>query len=100
MVVAGREERPEASAPQPQVVAAVPLVPALPVVAAVPQPVPGSPAQSTQRGPDVIRVSIGRVEVRAAATLPSPPQAAPPAAPAAPVRVSLQGYLRGEREAR
>jgi hypothetical protein len=51
---------------------------------------------AAQRGPDVIRVSIGRVDVRAPA---APPRPAPPVpVPAAKAdRLSLQDYLRGQR---
>jgi hypothetical protein len=43
--------------------------------------------------PPVVRVTIGRVEVRAAAPPPAPrPAAAPPAGP----RISLDDYLRGK----
>lgn len=81
-----------------------PVVQAVPaLVAAAVELTPGRPPQASEgahRGPDLVHVSIGRVEVRALA--PAPPAAPASAAPAtsAPERLSLQAYLRGHRESR
>jgi len=78
------------------------VVPAVPVAIATAAPagaVPGSSAPS-QRGPDVIRVSIGRVDVRAPAAPPRPAPKPAPVPAAKADRLSLQEYLRGQRGAR
>lgn len=85
-----------------QLESSVPVVPAVPaVLAAAALPAGKSePSFAAQRGPDVIRVSIGRVDVRVPAA--PPRQAAPPVpVPAATAdRLSLQDYLRGQRGTR
>jgi len=75
---------------------AVPAVPArsAPVI---PQSEQGRVAS---RGPDVVRISIGRVDVRAPAPQPRPAPAAPTPPAAKLERLSLQDYLHGHREAR
>lgn len=77
------------------------VVPAAPVALAPAAPAGAMNESSVaaQRGPDVIRVSIGRVDVRAPA---APPRPAPPVpVPAAKAdRLSLQDYLRGQRGTR
>jgi hypothetical protein len=94
---AARQSQPAARQSQPAAL----VVPAAPVALA-----PAAPAgarnessAAAQRGPDVIRVSIGRVDVRAPA---APPRQAPPVpVPAAKAdRLSLQDYLRGQRGTR
>jgi hypothetical protein len=78
------------------------VVPAVPVALAAPAPVGAINESSTaaQRGPDVIKVSIGRVDVRAPAPppRPAPLQVLVPAAKSD--RLSLQDYLRGQRGTR
>jgi hypothetical protein len=78
------------------------VVPALPVALAPAALAGGMPESSVaaQRGPDVIRVSIGRVDVRAPAPAPRPSPPPVPVAAAKADRLSLQDYLRGERGAR
>jgi hypothetical protein len=77
------------------------VVPALPVALA-PAALAGGMTESlvaARRGPDVVRVSIGRVDVRAPAPPPRP-SAPPIPVPAAKAdRVSLHDYLRGQRGA-
>jgi hypothetical protein len=76
------------------------LVSVQPAASAAAQAPPAARAQPhdvTQRGPDVIRVAIGRVDVQAPAAQPRPAPS-PPAPPAATAeRMTLQEYLRGER---
>jgi hypothetical protein len=103
---AGRSELPAdtAAIAEPRLLAAVPP-PAAPLVVALPVPEPrlasaDSPAAAeSPRGPDVVHVSIGRIDVRA----PAPP-ATPPAPrqvrSAEPEPLALDAYLRGKREAR
>lgn len=79
----------------------VPAAPALPAsVPPRPELVAVEPASETDRGPDVVHISIGRVEVRAAAPAPIavPPEPTRPdtSAPA----LSLADYLRGGRAQR
>lgn len=60
-------------------------------------------ADTSPREPDVVHVSIGRVDVRgsvAAPRQPAPRQQTRQAAPSSSARLSLQDYLRGQREAR
>jgi hypothetical protein len=77
-------------------------VAAVPATTATTTPVPPAGTSSPggaheQRGPDVVHVSIGRVEVRA--TLPPPaPAAAPGRARVAAPTLSLHDYLSGKRE--
>jgi hypothetical protein len=54
-----------------------------------------SPSGTTPAAPDVVHVSIGRVEVRA--TLEAPPEASAPAPSRREPAVSLQDYLDGRR---
>jgi hypothetical protein len=73
-------------------------VPALPAVMPLrPALTVAEPASAADRGPDVVHISIGRVEVRAAA--PAPAVVAPaPSRPDHPApALSLSDYLRGER---
>lgn len=83
-------------------------VPATPVPAS-PVPAPADPDRTAPRqppAPDVVQVTIGRIEVRATI---APPRPAAPAPPPAPVRstdrpdeqvLSLADYLHGKRGAR
>ncbi len=78
------------------------LVSVQPAASALAQAPPAALAQSdevAQRGPDVIRVAIDRVDVQAPAAQPRPAPS-PPVLPAAKAeRLTLQDYLRGERGA-
>ncbi|MBX9581698.1 MAG: hypothetical protein K2X87_15455, partial [Gemmataceae bacterium] len=53
---------------------------------------PAPRVEPQPEGPPVVRVTIGRVEVRA--NFPSPPAGRPPAGRPAP-RLSLEDYLKG-----
>lgn len=55
-------------------------------------------AHAARRAPDVVHVSIGRIEVRAPAAPAAP--VSRPARPSAPEPLGLDAYLRGQREAR
>lgn len=74
------------------------VVPAVPVALAqaAPAGVTNESAVAAERRPDIVRVSIGRVDVRAPAAPPRP--STPVGVPAAKAdRLSLQDYLRGQR---
>ena len=76
-----------------------PVVPAIPVLlaaAALPGGMPES-SVAAQHGPDVIRISIGRVDVRAPAPQPRPAAPPVPVPPAKADRLTLQDYLSGQR---
>jgi hypothetical protein len=95
-------ERTTAALPAVPSSARLPAVPAVPVLAAR----MASPALRRESGsderpsqPDVVVVSIGRVDVRPSKP-PSIPERAPERRPVDPKRLSLQDYLRGQREAR
>jgi len=77
-------------------VQAIPIVPAAPLPAAA----MNESSAPGQRGPDVIRVSIGRVDVRAPAPPPLPARPQVPVPAAKSDRLSLQDYLRGQRGTR
>jgi hypothetical protein len=94
---AARQSQPATRQSQPAAL----VVPAAPVALAPAAPAGAMNESSVaaQRGPDVIRVSIGRVDVRAPAAPPRPSTPVPvPAAKAD--RLSLQDYLRGQRGTR
>jgi len=78
------------------------VVPALPI-ALRPTAQVGSRTESpaaARRVPDVVRISIGRVDVRVPAPSPRPPASPPPVPAAKAGPVSLHDYLRGQRSAR
>jgi hypothetical protein len=52
---------------------------------------------STRRGPDIVKVSIGRVEVRVPAAPPRPGVREVPVPAAKTDQLSLHDYLRGQR---
>lgn len=85
---------PPAAAPA---VSAVPIRPAVPALHAA-EAFPVVPSRQANPVPEpVVRISIGRVEVRAAlSTVPPPPQARSTPRPGP---IPLQDYLRGRREA-
>ena len=81
-------------------------VSASPAVEPVPPRLSAGPARGrahdTPREPDVVQVTIGRVEVRGPAPVPAPapPAPSPPRGASGPEPLSLGDYLRGKREAR
>ncbi|BBX69949.1 hypothetical protein [Mycolicibacterium psychrotolerans] len=79
----------------------LPQVPAAPAFPASAPPRPdltaGEPTRETGRGPDVVHISIGRVEVRAAAPAPVAVAPAPTRPDASAPTLSLADYLRGGR---
>jgi hypothetical protein len=89
---------PEPAAPRTHPVSAVPAEPTPPPPRAmVVAPEPERPAERT---PDVVHVSIGRVEIRTATTAPAKPVrvAADTSEATGPAKtLSLADYLRGER---
>jgi hypothetical protein len=101
-VVDRREPEPQLSESRMAalVVSAVAAVSAVAPAALQPAPVAEQPANPPQRGPDVVHVSIGRVEVRAPAQPPMPAPSPAARSAGAPERLSLQGYLRGQRDTR
>ena len=104
----GSTSRPSSPAARAASVRDLLVVPAAPT-AAVSSTAPlasatGSASVDTSaREPDVVRVSIGRVDVRATMAPPRPPAAPEPVRQperASAERLSLQDYLRGQREVR
>jgi hypothetical protein len=81
-----------------------PILPQVPAVPALPASVPprldltaAEPARETDRGPDVVHISIGRVEVVAAAPAPVAVRPAKSRPDSSAPTLSLADYLRGGR---
>jgi len=88
------------SAPDLLVVPAAPAAALSSAAALVPAPGPVT-ADASPREPDVVHVSIGRVDVRATVApphRPAPPEQARPPVRSPSERLSLHDYLRGQRE--
>ncbi len=79
------------------VVVALPAAPAPPPRPAAAPDAAGDHLTEPGRGPDVVHVTIGRIDVRAAVAQPAPRPA--PAPTAAPTTLPLADYLRGRRAA-